>query len=456
MLQLTRLSAATNPMHKDSGAGRWAGFFFVWYHCCTFAGIKNLIMKLKDILIGAGLAAFVCMASSPLAAQTKAETKLYNTAIAKGDLKSAYKFLAKFPQSAYAPKIQRLKDSIVFNSLDANDVMAYISFLEQNPKSYFCKDANRKIEQLNKSSISEAQAMEIALGAGLQKEQVLAAQGVKNRNRENVVAVLAPQGGYYKIVVLSQEGGNWSITGTQQEQVYTNDSYLEQFTVLPGTAAVTINGAQHLFFCYTNSSSKTDKRSNIPNNNCELAANLYSLDDNSVYNVLYSGKMEGGVLYGSTMESAQGGLMANPQQVYLMRYLKGQPNLKPYDKEMFRTQETIQWWYENNPQNAGNLQFGIIPSNSELAARFKEYKEKETVGQYVVSMFDICHNTVVVVFNKADKVYSLALCQPAPQNDKDLELNTFYGEKGNTLVLYYYQGKNAIKKRLNLGSKRMY
>ena len=438
-------------------AGSKKPAFFVWYHCCTFVGIKiTLIMKLKDILAGAGLAAFVCIASSPLSAQTKAETKLYNTAISKGDLKSANKFLAKFPQSAYAPKIQRLKDSIVFNALDADDVTAYISFLEQNPKSYFRAQANSRISELNRSGIDDAQAMEIALGAGLQREKILAAKGVKNRNRENVVAVLAPEGGFYKIAVISQNGGNWEVSNTIQEQIYTNDSELEEFALLPGAEAVTINGAQHLSFCYTNSSSKADKRSRIPNNNCELAANLYSLDDNSIYNVLFSGRMENGTLYGSTMESAQSGLMANPQQAYLLRQLKGMETLKPYDKELFRTRETIQWWYENNPQNAGNLQFGIIPDNSELATRFKEYKEKETVGQYVVSMFDICHNTVVVVYNKADKVYSLALCQPVPQNDKDLELNTFYGEKGNTLVLYYYQGKNAIKKRLNLGSKRMY
>ena len=88
-------------------------------------------------------------ATSTLTAQTKAETKLYNTTIAKGDLKSANKFLAKFPSSTYAPKIQRLKDSLVFNNLNANDVLAYISFVEENPKSFFKAAANKKIEELN-------------------------------------------------------------------------------------------------------------------------------------------------------------------------------------------------------------------------------------------------------------------------------------------------------------------
>ncbi len=411
---------------------------------------------MRRFLLYTCLFALSCCTAETLVAQSKAETKLYNSVLAKGDLKSANKFLAKFPNSAYATKVQRLKDSIVFNSLDANDVLAYISFVEQNPKSHFKGTANEKIEQLNTSSITDAQALEIAQQAGLAKESILSATGVKNRNKENVIAILAPQNGYYTLAVIAQNNGNWEKVAQVEEPVYTNDADLEQFSILPQSKAVTINGAQHLYFAYTNSSNKTDKKSNIPNNNCELAVNLYSLDDNSIYNALFSGKMENGTLYGSTMESAQSGLMANPQQAYLLRALAKMENLKPYDKELFRTQETIQWWYENNPQNSGNMQFGIIPDNSELAEKFKEYKEKEQVGQYTVAMFDICHNTVVVVYNKVDKKYSLALCQKIPVEKNDVELGSFYGEKGNTLVLYYYKGKSSIKKRLNLGSKRMY
>ncbi len=411
---------------------------------------------MNKFFICAAVAALSLSAQGTAAAQNKAETKLYNTVLAKGDLKNANKFLAKFPQSVYAPKVQRLKDSIVFHNLDANDVVAYMNFVEQNPKSHFTSAANNKIEQLNKSTISDAQAMDAALQSGLPKESVLAAKGVKSRNKEHVVAVLAPQGGYYTLVTLVQDGGKWAEANRQSEQVYTNDEDLKEFALLPNLEAVTINGKQYLFFSYTNSSTAADKRSRIPNNNRELAVNLYSLEDNSIYNALYSGKMQDGILYGSTMESAQSGLMGNQEQIYLLRRLKGMENLKPYDKELFRTQETIGWWYENNPQNAGNLQFGIIPDSAELVQRFKGSKGKENVGQYTVAMFDICHNTVVVVHNRADNVYSLALCQPVPQNNNELELNTFYGEKGNTLVLYYYKGKNAIKKRLNLGSKRMY
>ena len=428
--------------------------------CCIFAGMtpyrEENYMTMRKFLIYTTAAILGLSATGNLAAQTKAETKLYNSVIAKGDLKNANKFLAKFPQSVYAPKVQRLKDSIVFHKLDANDVVAYMNFVEQNPRSYFKAAANTKIEQLNRSSITDAQAMEAALQCGISKESILGAKGAKNRNKEHILVILAPQNGSYALATLTQEGGNWVETSRLSEQVYTNDTELSGFALQGEPDVVTVNGKQYLFFSYTNSSSSTDKRSRIPNNNCELAVNLYSLDDNSIYNALFSGKMKDGILYGSTMESTQSGLMASAEQAYLLRTLKGMEHLKPYDKELFRTQETIAWWYENNPQNAGNLQFGIIPDNSELVQAFKANDQKEDVGQYTVAMFDICHNTVVAVYNKEDKVYSLALCQATPLSDKDLELNTFYGEKGNTLVLYYYQGKNAIKKRLNLGSKRMY
>lgn len=414
-------------------------------------------MNIKRLFFPACLAAALFAGSTGTAnAQTKAETKLYKSVLAKQDLKTASKFLAKFPNSTYAQQVAGIRDSIVFFNLDGNDVTAYVTFLENNPKSAYAARANARIEQLNTSSISNPEAFSIAKEAGIPEQEILAVKGVKNLNKEHVVAIAAPVSGEYTLHVISQENGEWKKVAQVEETIYTNDPELGLFKLTPEIYTVTLGGAQHLFFAYTNSSDKAGKRSNIPNNNVEYVANLYSMADNSIYNVLYSGKAEGDEIYGSTMDSAQGGMMATPQQTYLLRHLRANENLKPYDKEMFRTQKTIEWWYENNPQNAGNLQFGIIPAESELARKFTENKGKEKVGQYTVAMFDICHNTVVVVYNREDQRYSLALCQPVPQGKNSLELNTFYGEKGNTLVLYYYKGKTPIKKRLNLGSKRMY
>lgn len=442
-----------------------ATLFFVFlnsYFCGSkfeythFTNFKK--MKLKRIILATSVVALVSGVFGNVttaAAQTKAENKLYNSVLSKGDLKTANKFLTKFPESVYAVKVTRLRDSIIYNTLDSKDVTAYTTFLEQYPKSYFAKAADEKIALLNTSSIDDAKAMEIAKEhCG---ESILEAKGLKSLNKEHVIVISAPAGTSYTITVLQETDGNWSKISEHKEEIYTNDAELSDFTLSPQIQSVTVNGEQHLFYAYTNTTTGINNRSNLKNLNAEYVANLYSLKDNSVYNALYSGKsLQMPVIYGNSMDSAAGGAMATAQMTWLLRHFGKNENLKPYDKELFRTQESIEWWYDSNPQGAGNIQFGIIPDNCELAERFKSSKGKERVGNYDVAMFDIANNTVVVVYNREDKKYSLALCQKIPSNKSELELGSFYGEKGNILVLYFYKGNNSIKKRLNLASKRYY
>ena len=120
-------------------------------------------------------------------------------------------------------------------------------------------------------------------------------------------------------------------------------------------------------------------------------------------------------------------------------------------------QEVIQWWYKNNPANSKDVAFGIIPATSPIIEMFNKSKDRERVGNYTVALLEkVFGNTIIVVLNNESKQYSLAMCQATPKSDKDLELNTFYGEKGNILALYYYKGKSSVKKRLNLASKKLY
>ena len=116
-------------------------------------------MKIKGLFL---IATLLLVSFSFANAQTKGETKLYKTTVAKGDLKSLNKFLAKYPTSVYAPEITKLKDSITFFNLNSNDVVAYMEFCKQHPESYYLYAANKKIQELNTSSISDAEAREIA------------------------------------------------------------------------------------------------------------------------------------------------------------------------------------------------------------------------------------------------------------------------------------------------------
>ena len=418
-------------------------------------------MKKAKILAAAAFATLLSIspATGGANAQSKAETKLYNTVMTKKDLKNANKFLSKFPSSQYRPAVQRVKDSIVFYNLNTNDVKEYISFVSANPKSFFASAANARIEELNRSSITPEQALEGAIAAGIAKEEIAFATGIKNLNKEHIAAIMAPKAGTtaYTITLLAQNNGTWEIAGKTEEQVYTNDYDLKDFTLGQDAKAVTINGMQYLYYSYNNSTTYVDPRSKIHNNDCELVLNLYSLEDNTVYNILYSGKIQDGILYGSSMDAEQAGATATEQQAFLIAQLKGMENLKPYEEERFQAQELIKWWYNNNPQGSKDLAFGIIPNDSPLIPMFSECKDKEKIGNYTVALLEkVFGNTIIMILNNQSNQYSLAMCQPTPQSDKDLELNTFYGEKNGILSLYYFKGKTSVKKRLNLISKKLY
>lgn len=410
----------------------------------------------KTFAICVAAMGFACTGAT---AQSKAETKLYNTVMAKRDLKNANKFLKKYPSSQYAPAVLKVKDSIAFYSLDKNDATAYITFVTDNPKSFYASAANSRVAELNTSSITAEQALEAAVAAGLQKESIVAATGVKNRNNEYVAVIVAPAPGTtsFRMTMLSEGNGTWNIMDEISENVYTNDYTLNEFNLKESLKPITIKGLQYLYFGYTNSSSHVDRRSNIANNDCELVLNLYSLDDKAMYNILYSGKTQDGFLYGNSMDAEQAGAGATEQQAYLISQLNNIDFLKPYEAERFMAQDLIQWWYKNNPANSKDVAFGIIPQNSPLIDLFNNSKDKEKVGNYTVALIEnVFGNTIIVVRNNQTKEHALAMCQATPKNSNDLELNTFYREKGNILALYYYKGKSSLKKRLNLASKKLY
>lgn len=397
------------------------------------------------------------IASGEASAQSKAETKLYNTVLAKKDLKNANKFLTKFPNSSYTPQVLRLRDSIVFFSLDPNDVTKYISFTKQNPKSFFVQAANKKIEELNTSSITDTQAMEIATGAGFKREDILGIKAVKDHNIDHIIMIIKDEDpSMLNILTLSKPYSAWDQVSGNGGPKYTNDASLD-IVAVKDIKSVIINGMQYLYFTYTNSSNAIDSRSGIPNNDCELVLNLYSISHNAIYNVLFSGKTDNGILYGSSMDIAQGGAMATPEQTYLIKAMASREDLKPYDANRFQIQELIQWWYANNPEGSKNISFGMIPQNSPLIEMANAGKEKERIGNYTVTMLNnVCNNTIIVVKDNQRGEYSLAMCQQTPKDKNSLELNTFYGEKGNIMALYYYKGKTPFKKRLNLASKKLY
>ena len=75
-------------------------------------------MKTVKIIIAAALLAIPLS----LGAQTKAETSLYGKTVKKFSIKAADKFLKKYPNSVYAPKVLHLKDSVMMAEYMAANV----------------------------------------------------------------------------------------------------------------------------------------------------------------------------------------------------------------------------------------------------------------------------------------------------------------------------------------------
>ena len=75
--------------------------------------------------------------------------------------------------------------------------------------------------------------MEAALAAGFRKESIAAAKGIKSLNKEHVAIILlpAPNSTNYTLVVLQHSNGAWTQIASIEEQIYTNDTALDLFTI---------------------------------------------------------------------------------------------------------------------------------------------------------------------------------------------------------------------------------
>ncbi len=373
-------------------------------------------------------------------AQKKSETKLYNSVLAKGDTTSFNKFLAKYPKSVYAPKVQAKKDSLIKS---------------YNTTSYTIEQAVGIV----KDNIA-------ALQGGVAGKDFVALPHKKN-NVEYVTVVIAPhQGnaGSLNIVKLQQNGTAWQVAAEKSESRYMQSDELALFAFVPqdsfalgqGQAQeVTIKGERYLQFSYFNYTNTTDSRSKWVNNDAELVTNLVSLADETLFSAMYSGELADNTLNGSSADASQGGALATPQMDYLIRSFAKHPALKPLNKERAVTKEAIKWWYQNNPAGKTTLEFGVLEESHPIVQLFLKDKYQETSGNNTAAFFDIMETTVLCVYNKGTKQYLLVWCEPQAKDKKtEKMLNTIYFEKGNTVVLYYYHGNRTLKERINLGTRK--
>ena len=362
---------------------------------CIFAPMKTLrlILALALMLLPLGAAA-----------QSKAETSLYNKTIRKSTVKAAEKFLKKYPGSIYAQKVLQLKDSLLM-----------ADFLQEN---------------VSEISGDDARAM-----AG----NALDAVGWKKDGVEHVIALDAD----LSLRILSAEG---ELEQTRILPRYTMEESPGELTLaIPLELVPALGGRRnYLHFAYRNGKS-------------EYVEILYMPEEDIQHQVLFYGNpLKDGAIEGDSPEMMEG-LQNSAEVCYLVNRLKENPSLIRIAKADMLTDASIRWWLEKNPKaqtTASRLSFGLLDPESSIVAACKKAR-KEKGGKYSAAMFDIRGYTVICSIKGGE--YVLVWCEPVCRNKKtDKYIRTIYFEKdGTTLDLFYYKGKTTFKKKISLPSQAL-
>ena len=350
------------------------------------------------------LAAALLLMPMAAGAQSKAETSLYGKTMAKPSIKSADKFLKKYPQSVYAPKVLQMKDSLLTEA--------------------FIKD--------NVSRIHHHDAMEAAGGA-------MDAVGWKSSGKEHVLALDKD----LTLRVLSPMG---ILEDTRTIPLYTLEDAPADIEIALPLEIISPLGTRrnYLHFAYRNGGR-------------EYVEVLYQIEEDIANQALFYGTGIGeGRIEGQSPEMMEG-VYSSREVAWLVDRLKENPSLVQISKADILTDQAIQWWLGKNPKaqtSASKVIFGLLdPESSMVEACKKAGKEKGK--SFSAAQFDIRGYTVICTVGGGE--YRLIWAEPVCKNRRtDQYIRSIYFENdGTTLDIIYYKGKTTFKKKISLISQSL-
>ena len=354
-------------------------------------------------IVTAVLAALVLFAPAAMG-QSKKETSLYNKTLNKLSIKSADKFLNKYPESVYAPEITRLKDSIIVS--------------------------------MNTSQIGKDEALQKA-GACLD------AVGWMKDRKEHILAL--DKGLFLRIL-----GADGALQETRSIPLYSITDGLSKTTLVKPLEIINV-GHNHfyLYFSYLNEGEDNSEK--------EYVEVLYSPDSDITNNAMFYGKAlpvkegEAFRIEGQSPESIDG-ITLNAETFWLLERLKENPSLVPLSKADLLTDESIKWWKEKNPKaetSASKLTFGTLDAESSLVEKYKK-ASKEKGKTWNAAMF-VCRGwTVIVAGNKSTGGYVLVWAEPS--RGKSGLNNIYFENDGYTLDLVYYKANRMSKIKVSMAN----
>lgn len=352
----------------------------------------------KHLIVLLLCAGFIPLSAS---AQSKAETSLYKKTVGKFSLKQADKFLSKYPQSVYAPKVQQMKDSVL-----------YLQFVADNV-----------------SLLSKEDALGVA-GAALD------AVGWKQDGKEHVLAL----DGDFTLRILSPQG---QLEETRTLQRYSMEETPEALAIAQNMSVVTPFGPKQLYVYFT-----------YRNGEGEYVEALYRPQEDILSQALFYGTPLGdGRIEGQSPELMEG-VQQTAEIDWLAARLKENPSLEPISKADLLTDASIRWWLKKNPKaaTAAKLGFGQLDAASSLVEAYRNAPKEKGKTQNI-AVFDLRGYTVIVAGNKKGTEYSLIWCEPA-ETGKYIR-SYFFENDGTTLDVVYYKGKTTFKNKISLTSGQL-
>ena len=356
--------------------------------------------KLKWIL-ATGLFLLLSLETS---AQSKAEKKLYGKTVESFSVKSADKFLKKYPKSVYAPRIIQMKDSLIL-----------AQYLEANT-----------------TKLTPEEALGIAGG------EALSALGWKKDGVEKVLA-LDPD---LTLRVLSPDG---TLLEKRSLPVYTMEEGASRIDlVIPMEMIAPLGGSQnYIHFGYRNGDREYVEALYLP------------AEDHIIQALVYGQPLGEGRIEGQCPEMLEGTIP--PAEVaWLTNRFKENSALIPLSKADLLTDESIRWWLSKNPKadTASKLSFGRLDPDSSIAQACQAAK-KEKGKNVSVAHFDIRGYTVICSVSHKGGEYTLVWCEPVCKDKKtDRYIRSMYFENdGITLDVVYYRARSTFKNKISLNTQ---
>ena len=337
-------------------------------------------------------------------AQTRGETRQFGKLAGNPSMKAVEKFLKKYPESVYAPKVLNIKDSLI------------------------------RID--NTSLITREQALGLA-------GECLDAIGWKKDGREHILALDKD----FTLRILSPDG-------TREAEriipVYSMEDVPAPATIsIPMEIITPLGNRYYLHFAYLNGAS-------------EYVEVLYLPEEDILNQAIFYGnplKPANGEAYRIEGQSPEGieGLNPTAEVRWLLGRFGENSSLVPIAKADLLTDTAIKWWLERNPKaetSATRLTFGRLDPESSIVASYKKAR-KEKGKSYNAALFDIRGYTVICAADRRSGDYTLVWCEPVCKDtNRDKFLNNIYFEKdGNVLDLFYYKGRKTFKLRISMASQ---